>query len=176
MALARQCRDHDRLPTPRGVALLDSPLCGDRIEIELDVNDGRIARLGYWVRGCVLCRASAAVLDTLALGACLQDIERVERQFARLLAEAGQVPEGWELLAAFAPLHGHRSRYGCAMLPLRALRAALGDATQRQPGSGALPNGGRQPARQGVSGAASMGNRPPAQDGPPMCSTLDVHQ
>ena len=48
-----------RLEAPDARALLDNPLCGDRVEIEVKLSAGRIAALAHSVKGCLLCRAAA---------------------------------------------------------------------------------------------------------------------
>lgn len=128
-SLAQADTGHGRLEAPGGRALVDNPLCGDRIEIDVDLADGRIAELAHRVKGCLLCRASASVVGRCAPGATVQEIERVAGSLEAMLEASAPPPPGWEsrweALAAFTPVRGHRSRYGCVMLPLRALREAL---------------------------------------------------
>jgi nitrogen fixation NifU-like protein len=124
-SLAQGATGHGQLEAPDGVALLDNPLCGDRVEMEVKLADGRIAALAHRVKGCLLCRAAAAAIGARARGAKLDDIERVRAQLNEMLERQGPAPEGWSELAAFAPVHGHRSRYGCVLLPFKALAAAL---------------------------------------------------
>jgi nitrogen fixation NifU-like protein len=129
-SLAQADTGHGRLDAPAGRALADNPLCGDRIEVDVELAGARIAALAHRVKGCLLCRASASVLGRRAPGVTPQEIERVAGSLEAMLAAppgAGW-ESGWEELAAFAPVRGHRSRYGCVLLPFRALRDALGAA------------------------------------------------
>src|SRR5258708_12937941 len=68
MEAARQATGHGRLAKADAAATVDNPLCGDRVTIELRLADGRIAEIAHEVRGCVLCKASAAVLAPEAVG------------------------------------------------------------------------------------------------------------
>ena len=124
-ALAAANTGHGRIEAPDARALLDNPLCGDRVEIEVKISAGRIETLAHSVKACLLCRAAAAVLGQRAAGANAADIERVAAQLNELLEHTGPAPEGWPELAAFAPVHGHRSRYGCVLLPFNTLLTAL---------------------------------------------------
>ena len=128
-ALAAAGTGNGRLEAPDGRALLDNPLCGDRVEIEVKLSAGRIAALAHRVKGCLLCRAAAAAIGQRATGASAEEIERLATQLAEMLERSGPPPagwySGWPELAAFAPVHGHRSRYGCVLLPFESLLVAL---------------------------------------------------
>jgi nitrogen fixation NifU-like protein len=132
-SLAQSATGQGRLEAPDGVALLDNPLCGDRVEMEVELADGRIAALAHRVKGCLLCRAAASAIGARASGAGLDEIERVAAQVSEMLEAKGRVPEGWTELAAFAPVYGHRSRYGCVLLPFKALVEALRGAGDEVP-------------------------------------------
>ena len=128
-ALAAAGTGHGRLDAPDGRALLDNPLCGDQVEMEVTLVEGRIAALAHRVKGCLLCRAAAAAIGARASGASTDDIERIAAQLTGMLEAGGPPPavwdSGWAELGAFAPVHGHRSRYGCVLLPFKSLLAAL---------------------------------------------------
>lgn len=124
-ALAAAGTGHGRLDAPDARALLDNPLCGDRVEIEVKLSAGRIAALAHRVKGCLLCRAAAAAIGQRATGASAEEIERLAAQLTEMIERLGPPPEGWPELAAFAPVHGHRSRYGCVLLPFESLLVAL---------------------------------------------------
>ena len=124
-ALAAAGTGGGRLDAPDAQALLDNPLCGDRVEMEVKLTAGRIAALAHRVKGCLLCRAAAAVIGKRANGASAEEIERIAAQLTEMLERQGPPPADWAELAAFAPVHGHRSRYGCVLLPIQALLGAL---------------------------------------------------
>ena len=124
-ALAAAGTGHGRLDAPDAHALLDNPLCGDRVEIEVKLSAGHIAALAHRVKGCLLCRAAAAAIGQRATGASAEEIERLAAQLTEMIERSGPPPEGWPELAAFAPVHGHRSRYGCVLLPFESLLVAL---------------------------------------------------
>ncbi|OGA09802.1 MAG: hypothetical protein A3D95_01945 [Betaproteobacteria bacterium RIFCSPHIGHO2_12_FULL_69_13] len=124
-SLAAADTGHGRLEAPDGRATLDNPLCGDRVEMEAQLAQGRVAALAHRVKGCLLCRAAASVIGKRAPGASAEEIERLTADLTDMLERQRPPPAGWEELSAFAPVHAHRSRYGCVLLPFKALLAAL---------------------------------------------------
>lgn len=124
-ALATAATGEGTLASPDGRALVDNPLCGDRVEMEVNVSDGRVAALAHQVRGCLLCRAAASVIGKHAPGADPGELQRVSAGVSEMLEKQAPPPAAWKDLEAFAPVHGHRSRYRCVQLPFEALLAAL---------------------------------------------------
>jgi nitrogen fixation NifU-like protein len=124
-ALATAATGEGTLAAPDGHALVDNPLCGDRVDMEVRIADGRIAEVAHQVRGCLLCRAAAAIIGRRAVGEAPADIERVSAGVSAMLEKQAPPPEEWKELDAFVPVHGHRSRYRCVQLPFEALLAAL---------------------------------------------------
>jgi len=127
-ALANDAVGHGKLAAPDAHAFLDNPLCGDCVEMQVMLRSGAITALMHQVRGCLLCRAAAALIGKHAVGAALADIERISAGVTQLLQHETAAPAGWEELAVFAPVHGHPSRYQCVQLPFQALLAALQSA------------------------------------------------
>jgi NifU-like protein involved in Fe-S cluster formation len=124
-ALATAAIGEGSLAAPDGRALVDNPLCGDRVEMEIAVADGRVSTVAHRVRGCLLCRAAASVIGRHAAGASAHDIESISAGVAEMLEKQAPPPAAWKDLEAFVPVHGHRSRYRCVQLPFEALIAAL---------------------------------------------------
>ena len=124
-ALATAAISEGVLASPDGRALVDNPLCGDRVEMEVKLSDGRVAEVAHQVRGCLLCRAAASAIGKHAAGAKPEEIERVSIGVSEMLEKQAPPPAGWQELDAFGPVHGHRSRYRCVQLPFEALLAAL---------------------------------------------------
>jgi hypothetical protein len=63
VALAKSKTGAGKLAAPTKSARRDNPLCGDRVTIDVKLDDtGHIAEIAHQVRGCLLCQASAAAL------------------------------------------------------------------------------------------------------------------
>lgn len=129
--LANAASGHGMLPSPDARAFLDNPLCGDCVEMQVTLRDGRIAALAHEVQGCLLCRAAASAIGKRAVGTTLNDIETISGAVSAMLEDRAAAPSGWEELEAFTPVHGHRSRYRCVLLPFEALIGALRSVTSR---------------------------------------------
>jgi nitrogen fixation NifU-like protein len=123
VALAKSKTGAGTLAAPTAKAMRDNPLCGDRVNIEIRLDDqGRIAELAHKVRGCALCEASAAALTPRAIGHTAPEIAELRREIDAVLTGESQ---GTGDFAAFAPVAEHKSRRDCVTLPFEALRAAL---------------------------------------------------
>jgi NifU-like protein involved in Fe-S cluster formation len=131
-SLANVATGDGTLAAPDGRAFIDNPLCGDCVEMQVSLADGRIAALAHQVKGCLLCRAAASLIGKRAVGAKAEDVEQISAGVSEMLERQALPPAGWQELSAFAPVHGHRSRYDCVRLPFQALLAALRAAGERR--------------------------------------------
>ncbi len=122
--LAKSADGAGRLEAPDGTAQGDSPLCGDRVRIEVKLQDGRIAALAHEVKGCLLCRAAAAAIGRRAVGLDAAQVAAMRAQAVALLG-GEEVAPTWPELASFAPVRPHRNRHGCVLLPFETLAAAV---------------------------------------------------
>lgn len=136
LQLAESGDGGERLAAADAVVTLDNPLCGDRVTIDIRCDSaGRIIELTHAVRGCILCRAAAAVLGAHAAGHGGADLAAVRGDLHGHLRGGGPLPADarWDDLAVFAPVAPHRSRHDCVLLPfdaaLQALAEMAGDAS-----------------------------------------------
>lgn len=125
--LAHSAHGAARLAAPDASARVVSPWCGDRIDVDVRVRGGRIAAVGYEVKGCLLCRAAAAIVGLRAAGCDAAEIDTASSSLAQFMSGGGDPPR-WEEFLAFAPVRAHPGRHACVSLPLDALRAALENA------------------------------------------------
>ena len=85
-------------------------LCGDRVRIELEVRDGVVVDAAFAASACAIATASASLLTDRVRGGAVDDALRVDEE-SMIVALGEGVPA---------------ARRGCAVLPLRVLRRALG--------------------------------------------------
>lgn len=124
LTLAREGRALPRLDGATVTARVDNPVCGDRVTVDLTLEDGTVAAVGSKVQGCALCQAAAAVIAKQAVGAPATDLPRVADALEDYLSgKSGDVP--WAPLTVFAPVRAAKSRWECVMLPFRAAIKAL---------------------------------------------------
>lgn len=86
-----------------------NPLCGDRIRVQLRVQDGLIADARFTADACALCIAAASVLTEHVRGMRLDEAVGVDSAWISRALD-GEPPAG---------------RAKCATLPLDTLRRAL---------------------------------------------------
>ena len=80
-------RNFGRLEHPDVTAAEDNPLCGDRITIDLKIEDGKVAAVGFSGRGCAISQAAASMLTELIKGQTLEQVELLDQ--VELLEELG---------------------------------------------------------------------------------------
>lgn len=120
-----------RLAAPDAAARVDNPFCGDRVRVEVSLGQGRIAALAEETRGCLLCRAAAALLIQEGVGLSLDEARAAAPALQRHLKEGAGLPQRWRRFEMFSPVRSHPSRHACVLLPFEALAQALN--TQESP-------------------------------------------
>lgn len=126
VALARDGRALPRLVAPTVTARVDNPVCGDRITIDLTLENGTVTAVGAKVQGCALCQASIAVIADNVIGKAPDVLPAVAQAVEAYLAGKGEdLP--WAALSAFSPVRAAKSRWECVMLPFRAANKALAE-------------------------------------------------
>jgi nitrogen fixation NifU-like protein len=106
----REPRNHGHLEHP-DIAVGDTnPLCGDRIEIELQVAGDRVSAVRFSGRGCAISQAAASMLTERIEGATLAELRALKPQdiLEMLGVEIGP------------------ARQRCALLCLRVLHQGIG--------------------------------------------------
>ncbi len=105
----------------------DNPMCGDRVEVRLRCDDGRIAETAFEARGCAISIASADLMAEAVAGLSRDEVRALSDRF-RAMVRTGECPACAGALETLQPLscvHEYPSRVKCATLPWDALLAAL---------------------------------------------------
>lgn len=129
--LSADARFQEALPAVSGKALLRSPLCGDRVEIEVALDANRVARVAHHVKGCVLCKAAATLACQYGQGKDLAGVSNIMEAVSKMLKNDAEVPAEFGELRLFEPVRAHASRHGCVLLPFRAIVEATENASMR---------------------------------------------
>ncbi len=121
-------RNFGRLAAANRGASGDNPLCGDRIDLEVELRDGRIEDIAFTGAGCAISTASASLMTEAVKGRPLAEAEALADRFRTLMT--GAEPAGEELgkLAALTGVRAYPMRVKCATLPWHTLRSALAGA------------------------------------------------
>jgi len=110
-----------------------NPLCGDRLTVSLDVQDGKIARVRFTGAGCAISMASASLMTEAIEGLDLASVERMFEDFQGLVTgqvDSAEASSRLGKLAIFAGVRDFPVRVKCATLAWHTLKAA--EARQRQ--------------------------------------------
>jgi nitrogen fixation NifU-like protein len=122
-------RNAEALSAPTVEARCKNPSCGDRITLQLHVNEGVVDAVGFLGNGCAISQASASMMTQAIKGKQLADVEATLREFRRMIVDAVEQPDAAALgdlltLQGISKLH---ARVKCAMCGWSALEAALSD-------------------------------------------------
>jgi nitrogen fixation NifU-like protein len=71
----RNPRNFGDLPNPDVRAKDSNPLCGDIIEMQLKINDGKIEDVRFKGKGCAISQASASMLTETIKGKTLDEVK-----------------------------------------------------------------------------------------------------
>ena len=121
LRLAADATGAGHLPAPDAVAMAHNPACGDRVSVELAVEDGRVTALAHMTQACVLTQASAALLAAKAPGQTRAGLAALA-EGVRAFLKGGVAPEGYQVFDGAAQ---HAGRHVCVLLPLEAALKAL---------------------------------------------------
>ena len=119
---ARYPKTSGRLENPELFASVNNPLCGDELEITLNLSGEIIRECKTLVRGCSICQASASIMSEMIIKKTIKEAIRTGRLFdENLLKDNEDVHEILEPLRPFLALKNHRSRIKCMRLAWDAL-------------------------------------------------------
>lgn len=131
---SRRPRGQGRIAAPDAHAEGYNPLCGDRISLDLDLEEDRVAEVVFQGQGCAISQASASILTEAVRGRTVAEARALAAQMLTLVtgdeaaAAAVDFDEQAESLAAFAGVRDYPSRVKCATLAWHALKQALDEA------------------------------------------------
>lgn len=126
VGVARVAFGHGTLVAPDRTAHAENPLCGDEIDLDLELGDraSRIDALLHRTRGCTFTLASASLLAQVARGRTTDEARALAHSLQHDLGTSAALPPGLELLAG---VRIYPARLRCALLPWEALLDALRD-------------------------------------------------
>ena len=113
-----------------------NPLCGDRVNIYLDVGaDGRVKDIAFEGKGCAISQASASLMTDMLKGRTVAEAEKLMEGFLHLVKgeDAGALQEDdRERLDVMAGVSAFPMRVKCATLAWHTMKSALeGGATAK---------------------------------------------
>lgn len=135
LRLAADAMGAGRLEQPHGSATRHNPACGDRVTIDVRVEDGHVTALSHQTQACVLTQASAAILGAHARGLDRAGLRALADSVAAMLT-GGRPPEApFADYAVFDGVAVHKGRHRCVLLPLEAALEAVAISDPAKPGA-----------------------------------------
>jgi nitrogen fixation NifU-like protein len=130
--------DHNKKPRNYGTldkashhAVGHNPLCGDHLDIELNLEGERMDNIAFHGESCAICKASASMMTTAVKGKARSDAETLIKEFREMATGTLNLNEDHHLgrLTVFAGVRDLPTRVKCAILPWHTLHAALNSVT-----------------------------------------------
>ena len=126
--------DHNKRPRHYGalanathVAEGYNPLCGDRIEVFLQLSGDQIEAIQFECASCAICKASASIMAEALAGQSISFGESIQELVSRILktdTETVTLDVQGEV-AALSGVRNFPARIKCATLPWHTYQAAL---------------------------------------------------
>ena len=87
-----------------------NPLCGDSIDIDMKIDNNKVADIKFHGKGCAICMACTSVLTEITKGKSLDDVRKIEKK---------------DVLSELGLEHLQAVRIKSALLSLKVLKSAL---------------------------------------------------
>jgi NifU-like protein involved in Fe-S cluster formation len=126
LRLAADATGAGRLGVPCATATAFNSACGDKVTIDVALEDGRIAAIAHDTKACVLTQASAAILGAEIAGLSRDEVFALSKAVTAMLAGAKPPLAPFDVFSVFDAVAEHRNRHRCVLLPIEALLSALG--------------------------------------------------
>jgi nitrogen fixation NifU-like protein len=107
----------------------NNPLCGDKLDVYVKVEDGVIVDVSFQGSGCAISTASASMMTESLKGKNEKELQELFEHFHNVVTGNAQEGEAEKLgkLAVFAGVQEFPVRVKCATLAWHTIRAALED-------------------------------------------------
>ena len=102
-------KNFGRLKNPDKTIKVLNSFCGDEIEVDLKIEDGKVTEIGYDNVGCVISTASTSILSDYVKGKTIPEIQKIDKDKLIELIGIDITP----------------SRLKCLLLPIEAIQKAL---------------------------------------------------
>ena len=109
LQLSAQPHNFGRLPSATNKIIIDNPLCGDTIQMEIEIEKGLIKNAMFTGKGCAISKASASLLTDEIKGKPISELRKLNKASIISMLRIDLGP----------------NRLKCALLPLEALHKAI---------------------------------------------------
>ncbi|MBR2566346.1 MAG: SUF system NifU family Fe-S cluster assembly protein [Paenibacillus sp.] len=128
----RVIMDHYKNPRNRGsfdndvvTVNLNNPTCGDRISLQLMLDDGIVQEAKYTGEGCSISMSSASMMTEAVKGKTIEQALDLANRFSSLMKGEEVDFDDYEDLEALSGVNKFPARIKCATLAWNALRKGI---------------------------------------------------
>jgi len=121
-------RNFHKLETANRRAEGYNPLCGDQLNVYLDMEDDQVKDVAFEGSGCAISKASASMMTQAVKGKTKAEAEQLFNEFHRMVTgelDAEEDPNNLGRLKIFAGVRDFPVRVKCATLSWHTMHAAL---------------------------------------------------
>lgn len=113
-----------------------NPLCGDEIDVYLEVEASHIKKMTFGGKSCSICQASASMMTEALVGKSIDQVEYCIEGFKKMMLENGESlahqGEEFEDLDALEGVKKYPVRIKCALLAWNTLQEALAQVSSNK--------------------------------------------
>ncbi len=125
-----------RLDAPGATAVAISRLCGSKVTVDVDMENGVVSDFGHEVKACALGQASSSIMARHVVGSTPEELRQVRGQMYAMLKENGAPPSGkWADLEALLPVRDFKARHASTLLTFDAVVDAVGQIEAKRKAS-----------------------------------------
>jgi nitrogen fixation NifU-like protein len=123
----RRPRNKGALAAATGSASLRNPLCGDEVDVQVEVRDGRVADVKFGGRGCSISQASASMMTELVKGLTPDEVRQLGERFAEMIRGDAEAAADKALgqARALSGVSRFPARVKCALIAWEAMARAV---------------------------------------------------
>lgn len=135
----RVIMDHYKNPRNRGTfdndavtVNLNNPTCGDRISLQIMLQDGIVQEAKYTGEGCSISMSSASMMTEAVKGKTMEQALDIANRFSSLMKGEEVDFDDYEDLEALSGVNKFPARIKCATLAWNALRKGIDEENKVQ--------------------------------------------
>jgi NifU-like protein involved in Fe-S cluster formation len=115
-----------RLEDPDATAVAHSKLCGSKVTVDLNMEDGMVTDFGHEVKACALGQASSSIMARHVVGSTANELRALREQMYDMLKNNGPAPQGkWNDLESLTPVRDFKARHASTLLTFDAVVDAI---------------------------------------------------
>ena len=123
----RRPRNRGTVPEPTGTASLRNPLCGDEVDVQVSVQDGKVTDVKFGGRACSISQASASMMTELVKGRTPDEVHALGERFAEMIRGNVEAAKDQALgqARALSGVSRFPTRVRCALIAWEAMARAI---------------------------------------------------